>query len=640
MNSQILCRKLQSLNGIVIDSCVLKSPKVEDLLKFLHSLNGSNNKRVIFIYEDYCPPSCFDLAKQFFGEDCVLHYDFFKFIERSKSRESKKYAFIFSSQISIFKELIFNSMFHSAESNFLKLDFLVNDSRPALVDGDDCFVIEPGSIYVESNKLETNSFHQLFNIPSYKSIAPEFIVINFPEYKNLFCFGGAKLVGEVFDTKKHGKIQLGKIFGKDGGESVVYSVFGDGLEKVPMVAKIFRPEKLTTNKCGKLLRMMEKPINDPQIAWPLDVVLYRGKIIGYIRKDFGNSNLKEYISSLEQNKKSKIQAVEIAIKVCEIVAKVQSFGLVIGDLKPENFLLNKNPDGRFALDSLSIIDTDSFQIDEFPMPMITPPYASPLIYLYQKYCRRNVTYVGPEVDGFALSTLLLIIFLGFSAAPYLQQQGIDNNEYYLKYQDFVLNHILHPSQEDIFIYSTTSDAETYSRNRNVFERARWAHLPSPVKGAFSRCFNDFRKPLSAEEWAALLEKYYSELMNGNLLKSDEQCEYSFYCDVDSAEKSAQMPYKNVEVDWGDNFFYGSKITKSLRTPEQLKQFRKSIVCSSTIDKLLSDLSTSSNLIISEQERSQVINALSSDGHATFGVFEVKLLVDIGIAYKGTIERRN
>lgn len=139
-----------------------------------------------------------------------------------------------------------------------------------------------------------------------------------------------------------------------GGEGFVFDV----IEDTNLVAKIYMPDKCAPDREQKLSVMVSnQPRVAEQFAWPLDVLYENGYFIGCIMpKINGKEKLRDiYVYDKRKGKTWPLYIV-IAKNLAAAVHNVHEIHQVIGDLNPENILVNPN-DGMVTL-----IDTDSYHI--------------------------------------------------------------------------------------------------------------------------------------------------------------------------------------------------------------------------------------------------------------------------------------
>ena len=148
-----------------------------------------------------------------------------------------------------------------------------------------------------------------------------------------------------------------------GGEGFIHSVNGNP----DIVAKIYRPEKLSYEKERKLIKMIDyKPEEDMlmQIAWPVDV-LYDSynRFAGFtMRRMSVNEDLNfiyEYGAGAKYPNLSWENKIIIAENLCAVLHSIHDNGHhVCGDLNPKN--ISVDPKTGFVV----FLDTDSYHIQD------------------------------------------------------------------------------------------------------------------------------------------------------------------------------------------------------------------------------------------------------------------------------------
>ncbi|NJO98324.1 MAG: hypothetical protein HC764_21945 [Pleurocapsa sp. CRU_1_2] len=148
------------------------------------------------------------------------------------------------------------------------------------------------------------------------------------------------------------------------GEGKIYKTTESGL-----IAKIYH--KVTPDKVNKLQIMVGNPPSDPtvasghiSIAWPKclikDTSDPRQEYVGFLMPEICDAKtlINVYNPKLRRKNAPGVDWYylhSIAQNVAYIVQFIHAKGYVIGDIKPENLLVNSRG-------YVSIIDTDSFQI--------------------------------------------------------------------------------------------------------------------------------------------------------------------------------------------------------------------------------------------------------------------------------------
>jgi len=174
-----------------------------------------------------------------------------------------------------------------------------------------------------------------------------------------------------------------------GGEGAIYDISGNP----DIVAKIFRVDKRTAERERKLSIMVGiKPPHIEQYSWPLDMLYENGKFAGYImRKIVGKENLTSIY--VYENRKGSPWTLYIAIakNLSSAVYNFHKLGQVIGDLNPQNVLVNPNTG------LVTLVDTDSYHITDVKSRVYRCEVGMP-------------EYVAPELQGKHLPSALLPTF--------------------------------------------------------------------------------------------------------------------------------------------------------------------------------------------------------------------------------------
>lgn len=160
------------------------------------------------------------------------------------------------------------------------------------------------------------------------------------------------------------------------GEATLWQVTDPG-----KIAKIYHEPSL--EKAEKLQKMLENPPKDPtkqqghlSIIWP-QALIYdeQGDVVGFLMTKIKNANTLSYVYNPKLRRKfaqgfNWYYLHTACMNLAWIVQALHEKSYVIGDIKPENFLVTPH-----AL--VSILDTDSFQIGKYFCPVgsegLTPP---------------------------------------------------------------------------------------------------------------------------------------------------------------------------------------------------------------------------------------------------------------------------
>lgn len=191
-----------------------------------------------------------------------------------------------------------------------------------------------------------------------------------------------------------------------GGEGDIYDVVG----APSYVAKVYKPDKRTTERERKLSVMVSnKPSVMEQYAWPLDVLYENGQFIGYIMpKINGKEKLRNIYVYDKRKGKPWSLFIAIAKNLSAAVHNVHEIHQVVGDLNPENILVNPN-DGMVTL-----VDTDSYHISDssrtYRCGVGMPEFVAPELQGIHFPSAPLPTFT-PESDRFALAVLIFALLM-------------------------------------------------------------------------------------------------------------------------------------------------------------------------------------------------------------------------------------
>ncbi len=329
--------------------------------------------------------------------------------------------------------------------------------------------------YNQNNKKEASSPlspFQLFNKPRSQADKP-IVARKIPD------------VGDYIEAENFGKVRLHRIIG-EGGEGKIF------LTDTGHACKVYFEERLTENRLQKLLLMSTKKVHIPGVCWPLAIAKNQfGEFVGYImpladgkpmqKCMFVKPLLEKYFSHW-----TRMNLVVLAISWLEKVIALHRHRILIGDVNPLNFLIKSDREIYF-------VDTDSYQVEDFPCPVGMANFTAPEIQ------KRDFTSFlrTPEQEYFAIATLLFMILLP-GKPPYSHQGGGDPRTNIQKGQfSYPLGKI--------------SDKKTPDGPWRYI----WSHMPYKMKEAFYNCFVD-QKRISPEKWLDLLNNYRTALEKNHL----------------------------------------------------------------------------------------------------------------------------
>ena len=301
-------------------------------------------------------------------------------------------------------------------------------------------------------------------------------------------------------------IYLGEKLGL-GGEGAVFKTSIDSL-----VAKIYWPKMRTALRKEKLNFMVNNQIEDKTICWPKGILTYQGQFVGIVMPlidhdvyekidtDYGHKDVAQFL------KKDKRNALKILINVMEIFEKLKANNIVMGDIKFDNFMINKH---NFEV---ILIDLDGAQIDKFPCVTCKERFNAPELFINVIDPEENEEHVANNYYHQNYSTFLRDCY-GLAVYSFMLLMCVKP-----------FNDILCLSRNE-FGYNLTDERLTIANRKANQYSYRWAHLPFFVREAFHKCFTT-KNPndrLTPNQWK-LVFKHYLDLLNSEALSSlDADC---------------------------------------------------------------------------------------------------------------------
>lgn len=303
-------------------------------------------------------------------------------------------------------------------------------------------------------------------------------------------------VTAIRDGQKR-QIRLFDEVGK-GGEGSVYKTDFDGI-----VAKIYKPEKVTRLRHEKLKLMLTKKIDCDGVCFPR-ALLYnqRNEFVGYTMKTASGRDLFNGVFVPALLKKyfpqwNRVDTVQLCVTILKKIKYLHDRNVILGDINPHNILLVSPTEVYF-------VDTDSYQVEGFICPVGTPVFTAPELQK-KKYGLRTF---GNE--NFAVATLLFMI-MHPGKAPYAMQDG-----------EGIIENIIGGE------FSYPFGKLKTGRVPKGPWRFCWSHLTYKIKEAFYETFwrdgmyHDEKNRGDAGFWLALFEEYLRLLENGTMSAQDEE----------------------------------------------------------------------------------------------------------------------
>lgn len=259
------------------------------------------------------------------------------------------------------------------------------------------------------------------------------------------------------------KVKLGSLIGAKGEGSVYH------LGKYH-VAKIFYQDKFTSNKLMKIDLLIKGASQDKKIAYPVDFLLNSKKeIVGYVMPKASGMPLQRLfsISEIQQNfpKWRLSHLLQLSWSLTSAVKKIHQQNLIIGDLNGGNILVENEY-------NVTVIDTDSFQVNDYPSDVGMVEYT------------REIHMDSLEGSGFKkllkskyddLNALSIVIFqiLHTGQLPYNHVNGEES------YIDNI--------KKGFFPYECSGQSSSSVPDAS---RKQWAMTPKPLKEYFCKVFKE------------------------------------------------------------------------------------------------------------------------------------------------------
>ena len=299
-----------------------------------------------------------------------------------------------------------------------------------------------------------------------------------------------------------GVIRIGQSIAS-GGEGTIYSTDRNG-----KVAKIYLPKCRTTFRQAKVRKMAEAHLSCPGICFP-EEVLYdlRGRFVGFLMDQAEGKTL---AVTVMQPMRMKIlfpewdekDSASLCRVILEKVQYLHSMGIIMGDVNPGNILMKDS-------DTVCFVDTDSYQIEDFPCPVGKPDYTAPEMFHHGTvdYPRGLRTM---DQDNYSVSVLLFQILIR-GKSPYTAV-GSGMSEHGTR---------IFPYRED----GTDSGAIPPGKWNSY-----WCSLSKNIRKAFCSTFVAGEKHsapgrrYSALEWLSLVDSFQEELTGSDSQKSGKKAQ--------------------------------------------------------------------------------------------------------------------
>lgn len=309
-------------------------------------------------------------------------------------------------------------------------------------------------------------------------------------------------LGDTVHTKNKTKYVLQEKISK-GAEGTVYLTDHPGY-----VCKIYHPSQLTLEKIKKMSLFEQWQVHYEGVCWPeARVFSPQGYPVGFIMKQANGKRLSGIFDGEEAVKDTfpdltRRDLVNIAISVLEKIRYLHLMGILLGDVRPQNILLDQNGDTY-------LIDLDSCQIGRYPSPVGDEDYTP-----YENQGKVFEDFLRTyRNERFSCAVLLFyLLFLG--QHPYAQRNGADT--------------IGEEIAAHTFRYPKDKNGD-YSLIPYGCYTEIWKYTPCILSDAFYGVFkNDIR--LSVYEWLRMMREYsyFLKTLPDNDIRKHLSCTNGIY----------------------------------------------------------------------------------------------------------------
>ena len=182
-----------------------------------------------------------------------------------------------------------------------------------------------------------------------------------------------------------GRIQLGKLLSDEGGEGKVYNLVSlqsrefDPDDSKRFVAKIYHDMETAVSKKPKILSMLDM-MNDfvdddtlNNVCWPYYAIYDNSRFVGFIMpKATGKTLANLFYPDIQEAfpHYTREELINVCLSIINKIDQLHSHKIIIGDINEDNYVIN-SPDDVF------FIDTDSYQLENYPCRVERLEYKAP-----------------------------------------------------------------------------------------------------------------------------------------------------------------------------------------------------------------------------------------------------------------------
>jgi DNA-binding helix-hairpin-helix protein with protein kinase domain len=288
------------------------------------------------------------------------------------------------------------------------------------------------------------------------------------------------------------------VLSEDGAQHRLASLLGGGgegkvfLTNTGLACKVYDRGRLTEGLKAKLQLMRMAQFAHAGLCWPKNLVVNaRGEFVGYLMDRAQGKEIQKcvFIKPLLLERFpdwDRRNLVNLAISVLEIIQVLHSENVLLGDINPLNVLIDDQ-------ERIYFVDTDSYQIEDFPCPVGTPTFLAPELAGQQL----SEVLRTPAHESFAVSTLVFMLLMP-GKPPYSHAGGTDPTQNVRK-RHFPYN---------------------LGEKRGIDVPAGpwrfiWSHFPYRLKEKFQAVFAGQDRP-EIPEWLKILDCYRYDLDAGHV----------------------------------------------------------------------------------------------------------------------------
>ena len=212
-------------------------------------------------------------------------------------------------------------------------------------------------------------------------------------------------------SPKYGYLKLDKNRATSGGEGICYKTYRG------FFIKLYNKNHLNYVNLKKLQTMMQMDISNDFILWPLDIVYYNNNFAGYVMKELkGGINIDDMRDlGFRVGDMQPLDRYKVCLNFLKQVDYLHRKNILVGDMKPDNIMV-KPPN------SVYIIDSGSFQIEDYCCPVCHPSYTEKVY--TGKELRQNLRTM--EDEYFPINRILFEMLM--LKSPFYNKNNIEVNE--------------------------------------------------------------------------------------------------------------------------------------------------------------------------------------------------------------------